>query len=1158
MGLIVISPNAARGQAVNNAQIHGTVSDPTGAVVPNATIRATHVDTGKVQTTVTGTAGDYVLANLEVGAYSIEITAGGFERYVQKGIVLQVGDSVDLDVTLKVGATSQTVEVSAGASMVQTQDTSISEVIDQRRVDDLPLNGRLATQLVVMAGASTNYIPNGGDLTGSKNYFSSVSISVQGGEGNGVDYLLDGADHNDPFSNVNLPFPIPDALQEFSVQMNGLSARYGVHPGATANFVTKSGSNAMHGDLFEFVRNGQFNARLFGAPAEDTLRRNQFGGTGGGAIKKDKLFYFGAYQGTRLRTAPATTTIHIPTAAAMQGNFDTLESHTCVSAAPAGQYRQLWDPFAGGPALGTGTKSGVVYSATPPPVIPSGLFNSSALKLLALVPLSTDPCGAIGVGIPTPQDEDQILGRMDWTISSKQSFYGRYFDADFRQAPVYDPSGPLGLLTTTTYGNWERAQAMVLGYTWSISPTTINTAHLSWTRLRDTRGAAPNVPNNDDFGVINPNGSPLYQLVPHFINTSISSYFSVGCGTCAPGYFNRNTMQAADDLDFIHGKHQLVFGGEWIRHELNSPSAFDGNGVYTFNGSVTNDGLADLLLGVPSSFQQSMATAMNWRQDYLAAYAQDDYRVTPRLNVHAGVRWEPFLPEYDIFGRGSTFSLAGFAAGQQSSVYTAAPYGLLFVGDPNIPKGYAYNALDLFEPRIGFAWDMTGSGKQTLRGSYSIFYDLPETFYADRYANAFPWGGNNSLTPQTNGCTATAAGTLVGGCQPGFTSPYGWGATATTSPYPLPFPPPKTFNFGGLNSEGVYINFQLNSKVPSVQEWGLSLQRQFPHNWLFTASYLGTHTVHLWAGNEADPAVFSGSATTSTTSNTNQRRVLYLENKTVTVNGVTGNAGSYYSTIAQQFEGSYASYNALLLSATHRFSQNFSLLSNYTYSHCLSLSDFAGELTGPSFSNPNNPQADYGNCGMHLLHNFNTSIVASMPKFQGVWMNRLAGNWELSPIITAHSGPWYYTSLGSTDNSRTGVDADRPNVAGNPYQYSGNVATSNATTRYVQLLNPAAFSEAPVGSLGDEGRNSLLGPGFFNVDAALIRYFPVKEQMKFEFRIEAFNVFNRTNLVPPGWSVTAQTNLAGPGNANITSSTFPYTTQAFDMRILQLALKFYF
>ena len=264
---------------------------------------------------------------------------------------------------------------------------------------------------------------------------------------------------------------------------------------------------------------------------------------------------------------------------------------------------------------------------------------------------------------------------------------------------------------------------------------------------------------------------------------------------------------------------------------------------------------------------------------------------------------------------------------------------MLFTGDPGIPKGYSYNALDLVEPRVGFAWDMTGGGKQTLRGSYSIFYDLPETYYADRFGNAAPWGAATTVNPGTNGCTATSAGVLVNGCEPGFTSPYGWAGTATTDPYPLPFPPSKNYIYPAA---GAYVNFQLVAKIPQTQEWGLSFQRQFPHNWLFTASYLGSHTVHIWGSNEVNPAIANppGFVGTPSTSNTNQRRVLYLANAT---------NGAYYGTIAQQLPSANASYNGLLLNVTHRFSQNFSMLSNYTYSHCLSLADFQGRTDRAHF-----------------------------------------------------------------------------------------------------------------------------------------------------------------------------------------------------------------
>jgi Carboxypeptidase regulatory-like domain len=295
--VILWSPTQLRAQAVANATIHGVVSDPTGAFIPLAQIKATQTDTGQVLSTISGSDGSYVLPNLPVGPYSVEATAQGFSGYLQSGIVLQVGNNVQVNITLQLGAVSQELKVSANAAMVETEDTSISQVVDQRRIVDLPLNGRQATDLILLSGGAV-IPPNAASrVITTHDYPTAVGISVSGGQINGNNYLLDGGDHNDSHSNVNLPFPFPDALQEFSVQTNGVSSRYGLHPGAVVNVVTKSGANQFHGGLFEFVRNGDFNARNFFAPAQDTLRRNQFGGLVGGPIKKDKIFVFSGYLG---------------------------------------------------------------------------------------------------------------------------------------------------------------------------------------------------------------------------------------------------------------------------------------------------------------------------------------------------------------------------------------------------------------------------------------------------------------------------------------------------------------------------------------------------------------------------------------------------------------------------------------------------------------------------------------------------------------------------------------------------------------------------------------------------------------------------------------------------------------------------------------------
>src|ERR1700733_4289887 len=359
------------GQAVANAQLSGSVVDSTGAAVPGAKVTATQNATGQVRTTFSGTDGAYTLPNLPVGPYQIEVQAKGFTTYLQTGIHLEVSNDLTLNVTLSVGEIKQQVAVTANATMVETQTTAVTQVVDQRNVVDLPLNGRLATQLVMLSGGANDIGPANGmsDLTGSKNYYSADAISVAGGQANGTNYLLDGGEHMDTFSNVNLPFPFPDAIQEFSVQTSSLSAQYGLHAGAVVNVVTKSGTNQFHGDAFEFVRNGYFDARDFFAASTDTLKRNQFGGTIGAPIKKDKIFGFFGYQGMIIRTAPPSSIAHVPKQAVLGGDFSQLESAACKS---RGMARTIIDPTTGNPF--------------PNNIIPASRLNQQALKLASYLP----------------------------------------------------------------------------------------------------------------------------------------------------------------------------------------------------------------------------------------------------------------------------------------------------------------------------------------------------------------------------------------------------------------------------------------------------------------------------------------------------------------------------------------------------------------------------------------------------------------------------------------------------------------------------------------------------------------------------------------------------------------------------------------------------
>ena len=1086
--LFTASFSPVRGQAVASAQISGVVVDSSGAAVPGAKIIATQTETHLARTTVSGADGAYVLPSLPVGPYHLEAQASGFTTYVQTGIRLEVSNEVTVNVTLRVGEIKQQVEVSSNASMVETQTTSVAQVIDQRSVVDLPLNGRQATQLIMLSGGANDVGPANGysDLQGSKNYFSADSISVAGGQADGTNYLLDGGEHMDTFSNVNLPFPFPDAIQEFSVQTSSLTARYGVHPGAVVNAVTKSGTNEWHGDAFEFVRNGNFNARDFFAPTTDSLKRNQFGGTVGAPIKKDKIFGFFGVQGTTIRTAPPSSITHVPTSAALGGDFSTLLSAGCQS---SGVARTITDPTNGQPFAGN--------------VIPTSRFNEQALNILKYVPTSGNPCGELTFAIPEPQREEQYIGRVDWNQSAKHNLFGRYFFADYRSPASFNKN----LLVTTQRGVLDRAQSATIGDTYSINATTVNSAHVTYTRLAITRGPALDDINFSDVGV------NMYSPV-NFLNLGISGYFNAGCGTCAPALFDQNSYQLADDIDMIRGRHHFSFGADWVHMQFNYRNNVVANGTFNFNGQFTGDALADFLLGVPDSFVQGNVQPFDGRQNYVGAYVHDAIRLTKRLNVQLGLRWEPYLAAREKFKRMQHFNETAYAAGEKTSQYVNAPPGLFFPGDPGEPSGYTFSRPWMFEPRVGVAWDPKGDGRQTIRAGFGLFYDTMPTAYQEDQTGDAPWASQVSL-PSPSG---------------GLTNP--WQGYPGGNPFPSPSPPSANQVFP---AEVQYYNYPLHARPTSVYQWNLSYERQLANNWLVSATYIGNKSSHIWSGEDVNPAVYMpgtcSGAPCSTTSNTNQRRVLSLINPV---------AGALISDIFQADDGANADYNGLLVKAEHRFSNHYTMIANYTYSHCISEADFSGDLGGAYTQNPYNRNGERGNCGFDLRQIFNLSFVVESPHFSNVWTNRLLGNWKLAPIFSIHSGLWF-TVITGLDNSLTGVGNDRPNVVANPY-------VRNLQTQ--QWLNPAAFVASPVGTYGNLGSDAIAGPAYFDIDAAVTRSFAVREKQRLELRFEFFNLTNHVNF-----NVSANN---GALDNNIQDATFGEIFSDVAPRILQFAVKYTF
>jgi hypothetical protein len=423
---IVIAFGSLTAWGQGTSQIQGVVKDATGAVIGGVEVKATQTDTGITRTVMSTEEGVYVLPNMPVGPYRIEVSKGGFSTYVQSGIVLQVNTYQTIDITLKVGEIAQQVQVEANSSLVELQTTSVGAVIENQRILELPLNGRNPVELIQMAGAA---VPAGN--VGTAGMPGGRFIAIGGGLLSGVSYVLDGTLYNNPFDSLNLPFPFPDALQEFKVETSALTAQNGLHSAGTVSAVVKSGTNAFHGDLFEFFRNGKLNARNANAPRRDTLKRNQYGGTLGGPIIQNKLFFFGGYQGTKTRSDPADLTGFVPTARMLAGDFT-----GCG-------FNQLRDPA-----------TGVPYQNNQ---IPTSQFSPQALEIVKKLPAAQGPCGEVKYGPVQKINEYQVLGRTDYQINDKNSLFVRYMATAYLLPPAYSLSH--NLLDSTVGGLDDLAQA---------------------------------------------------------------------------------------------------------------------------------------------------------------------------------------------------------------------------------------------------------------------------------------------------------------------------------------------------------------------------------------------------------------------------------------------------------------------------------------------------------------------------------------------------------------------------------------------------------------------------------------------------------------------------------------------------------------------------
>jgi len=1075
-------------------QIGGTVRDQSGAVLPGVDITVTQTETGISRNAISNETGSFVLPNLLVGPYRLEATLPGFRTFVQSGIVLQVNTNAVINPTLEVGQVTEQVEVQANSTLVETRSAGVGQVIENQRILELPLNGRQVTQLLTLSGAAvqTGTSPGYAMQTG-------VTVAVAGGTPFGVQYSLDGATHINTWDGTGMPLPFPDALQEFRMITSSQDASNGMRGGASVNAVVKSGTNTFHGDLFEFVRNNSFNARDFFALKNDGLKRNQFGGTIGGPLKKDKLFFFGGYQGTTIRQFPTDTTVFVPTPQMLAGDFTTFASPACQG----GRQITLRAPF--------------VNNRIDP-----AQFSPAAARVAAKLPQALDACGRFLFGNPLHENQYQIPVRVDYQLSAKQTVFGRYMVTRYARTIPYELT-PTNLLTTGVgLGRDDIAHSLTIGDTYLFSPNVVNAFRLSGNYM-DSNALGANFFSPSEVGI------NTYSYIPKAVGMSVSGGFSVGTSSGGIGQTNQFAHESLfgvnDDVSIVRGSHQYAFGGHVIRNLLNNVANTWGIASFQFNGQATGSGLADFMIGSVGFFRQANPDPENLTQNFFGIYAQDTWKITPKLTMIYGVRWEPFIPMSFKHGDLYNFSLDGFLAGKKSAVIPNAPAGFTYPGDAgfNGKSGIQTRWKEL-DPRIGIAWDPFGDGKTAIRLGAGIAHDfVPQTFVKNQ----------SSVSPFRL--------TVI---RSGLSLDNPWANYPGGNPFPFFFNKQNP-QFG---SYGSYLPVPPNLKTMQQYTWNVGIQRQVTSSLFASATYLGSQMIHVWNAVELNPAIFLGlgpctlQATTgpvsypvcSTSANIDQRRRLNLINPQANLSYVT-----------QFDDGGTQNYHGLLLDGRWRSGQNLNFSGNYTWSHCIGLPII--NLLNPGANYPHAPyqnngvqgrNMDIGNCTQDRRHIFNATMVTKTPTFANNTLRLVASGWSLSTIFQARAGAPLNIVIG-TDVALSGFNGtQRPNqVLDNPY------GDRSSLTSY---FNPAAFATPATGAYGNGGFDNVVGPGFWQWDQALSREFQIKEGQRLELRAEAFNITNSLRRGNPGVSLSS----ANTFGRILSSNGGP--------RIMQFALKYAF
>jgi hypothetical protein len=1041
---------------VTSATLNGIVSDAGGAAIPAAQIQVQNVDTNFRQATETNDSGLYSVSQLPPGQYRITVEKTGFRKSVQTGITLTVGQVATLNISLVVGDVKETVTVTANAELINVTTAELSAVVNQASVGELPLNGRDPSSLVLLTTGTTNVLnTSGGWLQTSNSFPDETGASSGGGRQGSTYYLLDGASNMDPYQELAAPFPNADATQEFRVISTNFDAQYGFSPNAVVSIQTRSGTNAFHGGVFEFLRNNDLNAANYFSHSVDPLKRSQFGGYAGGPIFKDKLFFFANYQGTRTSSLASTNSTNTPTQAMLNGDF---------SAVPG----TLGAPFT--------TVNGVKNHVDP------SLFSNAAYTIATTaLPLGQDPASGLvnyaGPAAKYPYDEGMV--RIDYTINDKQRLFLRSFTQYYEQKGG-NVKGNLLALADDEPGEYYNE---VLGHNWAINPTTVNNISLFYSQMdiSDSQVAL----DKSGQAVCWSRYINVSEIPGHCYLEGIGVNNAFGSNWDEPVAERRSTWGLSDQFSKTVKNHTISAGVDLRKQFAQENTDYPTTPIITFNGQYTGFGLADFLLGYVSTYEQGageIASVKGWQ---FGLYGQDQYRVKPNLTITAGLRWDPNTPPASTGGRG-----AALYPGQQSTLYPNAPLGVLFPGDKGVDSALMPTTYRYFEPRIGFSWQPSFLPHTAIRGGFGLFTGpIPYASYNHvsdlaPFSPTFLINGGKTLGSQVNLQNPWAS--FAGGNQfPPFAS--------------LSYKPPTTATFQTpMDLPAIFSN---DFRMPMTQSWSLSVEQQLMQNLALHVAYVGSESYHQAVIVDQNPGV-------------NDVRVKYDNLDPTTGNPTRNSLGQ----ILADLSAGTAPYQSLQIGVDKRMSHGFQIQSNFTWSKVLDTASNGDISLGGSYPGVTNPfdlKYNRGTSDLNVPLISVTNFIYTSPALKG-WnpvVRNILGTWEISSIYTMQSGKPFGISGGEGDDNSGAIQYhDRADVVPgvSPNVHSG--SRSNWLNHYV---NSAAFQPNAAGTFGNSGRNPYKAPYVNSADSAIIKNWKVQERYGLQFRWELFNTFNHTSFGTP-------------------------------------------